>query len=479
MSADKFHGFKPVSDVKVKYNLGAGLDIPAGKFVIGKNGESILNGGAPAAIGIVGIGNNYKSTIAKYISGRIYRYTIDYDTSYGITYDTEINADPARDSYLIDRIEGLEDQYNPFNQDRWVLTDKTMHLGCEFFEIFKKNVAEKLKDAKKLTRTTPFMDKEGAYITELEPTPTLVDSLTEFSTADVAKISDANSLGDSGGNTIFMRQGLSKTRFVGEIGTYLARGNMPLVLTAHIGKRIAMDPNAPPQKDLQFLKNGDEIKGVTSKFFFLTHICFQCYNATPLVHKETKAPLYPQNSDDNEAGDTDLMVVTLSVLRNKFGPSGMTTRVVVSQEHGVQPSLTEFYLLKMSGFGFIGNDRNYQLAILPEVNLSRTTIRGKIDELPQLRRALNITSEINQMQIYWSDKEQMFCSMEELHKDLIDMGYDWPTLIDTRGDWRYDNDSPKHEKRFLSSMDLLRMRKGLYVPYWWPKDRPIDLTKAK
>jgi hypothetical protein len=50
-------------------------------------------------------------------------------------------------------------------------------------------------------------------------------------------------------------------------------------------------------------------------------------------------------------------------------------------------------------------------------------------------------------------------------------------LLNTRGWWTLDND--KQEVPFLSTLDLLRMRKGLYHPYWLAEDKRTILTYAE
>ena len=57
----------PAPNVKVMINLGACLDIPTGHYIQGRRGESILNGGLGFITGIVGIGNNFKSTIDRFM----------------------------------------------------------------------------------------------------------------------------------------------------------------------------------------------------------------------------------------------------------------------------------------------------------------------------------------------------------------------------------------------------------------------------
>lgn len=55
-----------------------------------------------------------------------------------------------------------------------------------------------------------------------------------------------------------------------------------------------------------------------------------------------------------------------------------------------------------------------------------------------------------------------------MYKDLKDLGYDWDELLDTRGYWVFEEHAAD-EKPFLSTKDLLEMRKGLYTPWWHAK----------
>jgi hypothetical protein len=156
----------------------------------------------------------------------------------------------------------------------------------------------------------------------------------------------------------------------------------------------------------------------------------------------------------------------LKQLRSKSGPSGNTIEIIVSQTEGVLPGLTEFNYIKDSGrFGLNGSLQNYALDIYPECKLSRTTVRGKLDKDSKLRRAMNITSELCQIQEYFKAQSEYFCTPAELYKDLKELGYDWDMILSqTRGWWTVNNEI--HPLKFLSAMDLLRMRKGEYKPYW-------------
>lgn len=452
----------PSPNVKPMINVGALLDIPTGHYLTGPNGESILSGGVGTLTGIVGIGNNFKTTIMRHMSltalGRM-------SGSRGSTYDTEVNTHEDRIRQLASRIDGLEME-DIIDNGRWVLTDKTVYSADQWYDILKEWLVEKRKSGAKIMRNTPFMnrDRSGRF-QMMTPTFTEVDSLSEFVTADVLRMQDENSLGDSGANTMSMRQGLQKNRFLMEMPSIAAGANHYMFLTAHIGQEFNLDPRSPPQKKLQYLKGGLKLKGVPEKFTFITNNCWLCYNAAPLIKQDSKTPEYPRDSNDDLKGDTDLNEVNLTLLRNKSGPSGMTTQLIVSQSEGVLPSLSEFHYIKgRDRFGINGTLQNYELDLLPGVKLSRTAVRHKIDENPALRRALNITSELCQMTELWHGLDEgLLCTPAELFNDLKAKGYDWDVLLNTRGFWTLDDD---HPVPFLSTMDLLNMRQDKYKPYW-------------
>ncbi len=466
--------FETAPSVKALINIGALFDIPTGFYLKGKYGESILNGGLGLLVGVVGTGNVYKSTILHYMGlTAMERIYIAHPTSMS-TYDTEVNIQEEALQRFVDRFNVFKD-LDIFRLMIWAITDKTVYYANQWYEKLKEYLKNKMDNKSKVTLETPFLDRDGkSLIKMMVPTFSEVDSFSEFETEDVAKIQNENELGESGGNTIHMRQGLAKTRFLMELPSVTMKANHYMLLTAQVGKDIQMAsgpiPQAPVRK-LVHLKNGDKIKGVTDKFFFLMSSCWQAVGVSLLIKQDTKTVEYPSSPDDNKAGDQDLNIVTLRQLRSKSGPSGATIEIIVSQKEGVLPSLTEFHYIKgMNRFGISGTMQHYNLDLLPEVKLSRTTVRSKIDELPELRRALNITSELCQMHQY-QRHSSVLCTPEELYKDIKELGYDWSVLLKTRGWWTLNND--KQEVPFLSTLDLLNMRAGTYKPYW------LKETKSK
>jgi hypothetical protein len=292
-------GFAPAPAVKVMINIGALFDIVSGTYVKGIHGESILNGGLAALTGVVGIGNNFKSTVMHFMS---FTALSRMPGSIGSSYDTEVNIHEWHLKEMIGRIPELRGE-DILESGRWVITDKTIYSGNKWYDIFREFAENKIKDASKYQVTSPFLDRGGKTLLKFSlPSFTELDSFTEFETDDVAKMQDDNELGESGGNTIHMRQGLAKLRLLMEAPRLNSGSYNYMIMTAHIGKESTMQSAGGgreiPITKLKHLKNGDKIKGVTDKFTFVTHNCWHCYNASPLINDGTKGPEYPRDSSD-------------------------------------------------------------------------------------------------------------------------------------------------------------------------------------
>ncbi len=461
--------FNTSSSVKYSFNVGCLLDIPTGHYLKGKYGESILNAGLGFLTGVVGVGNSFKSTILHFLAlSALNRILYSTDSSLG-TYDTEININEQRLRQLVDSFEFLKDK-DIIDSGIWNITDKTVYYANEWYAQLKEFLLKKQKNASSSMVETPFLNRDKITLMKmLAPTFSEIDSFTEFETANTADIQTKNELGDAGGNMIHARSGLEKTRFLMELPTLAGRNSHYLLLTAHLGPEMNMQASpysAPPPKKLNYLPSGIKIKGVADKFFFLMTNVWHAYKTVPLINSTTKEPEYPSKYDASKSDAQDLNLVSLRQLRSKNGPSGIVIEIIVSQREGVLPSLSEFHYLKTcERFGISGTLIHYHLDMLPDVALSRTTVREKIKESPELRRALNITAELCQMTYLWPKlDDDLICTPKELYEDLKAMGYDWDVLYNTRGWWTFNND--KQTIPFLSTMDMLRMRKGLYTPYW-------------
>jgi len=463
---------------KIHINIGALFDVPTASIMTGSRGESIMNGGLGQITGIVGHGNNYKSTIMHYMMLSACDKIMATTPSGMTTYDTEVNISIDRLTNLASGFENLP--FDPIVGDTpvWSVTDKATEAANKWAIGLNKYADDKVKGNKYVVDYTAFKDPFTKGVLKVQ-TPTFceIDSLSEFeATSTIDMLS--NDLDDSSTNTFAMKQGLFKTKFLSQLPSLANSANIFFLLSAQIGEKINMEtgPMAKynqPTKKLQYLKQGDAIKGVSSKFFFLLNSAWYAHTATLLNNQTTKMPEYPMSSEDTL--NTDLNVVKLTQMRSKNGPSGYTLEIVVSQTDGVLPTLTEFHYIKsMDRFGLEGTLVHYSLTLLPEVKLSRGTVRRKIDDDPKLRRAINITSELLQFHKFHPHlrNQGLLCTPKELHDDLIALGYDWDVLLNTRGYWLVDNYNPNHLP-FLSTIDLMKMRKGLYKPYFLEENRKV------
>lgn len=464
--------------VKPLHQVGMLFDIPTCTFLDGRFGETLTNGGISYITGIAGVGNCFKTTILKAMMlAMAGRYGVDYNHE----YDTEINTHPTRTMRLHKHISTLQDR-NLLDEGSWIITDKTIYDGEKWFDAIKEEMGAKRKNAKVADWVkSPFLDRDyKSSMQYLPPWQYLIDSLSEFITSDVLKMQDENMLGESGANTMSMRQGLAKSRMMQELPSVAAQSNSYFYISGHLGSEFNLDPRSPPVKKLAYLKQGVKLKGIPEKFTFLSNNFWLSYGSTVLVQNDKTAE-FPRSSDDDRVGNTDLSAVTLTQLRGKTGPSGMTIQLVVSQDEGVIPGMSEFYYLKnRDRYGFTGNNTNYQLVLYPDCALQRTRVRGKIEKDVKLQRALNILAELCQIDEYKFENQdrRWLLAPQELYDRISALGYKWNYILEhTRGWWTFDH--LHTELKFLSIMDLLKMAHGHYIPYWCENPPAAALAKYR
>lgn len=473
--------FQQIPAHKSLFNIGATLDIPTGYWAKGIYGENILLGGLGPLTGMVGPGNMYKSTIVHFMMlsamAKIWASKQKEQTNCS-TYDSEANIHISRLKAFVEshpEFEGVD----IVDAGNWIVSDTSQYYANEWYAIARAYMKDKHKNAKQFQVNLPFADKDGKRLTETIATFSELDSLSEMRVEAGEDIMDKNEIGSSGGSHVFMREGLAKAQMLHECVSLGSAAHHYILSTAHQGDRNTMSAgpsNIPPKKQLQHLSVDTKIKAVPPQFLYSQHNLWQATNCALLWNKDDKTPKYPKRQGEAIPGDMDLNVVSLKHLRGKAGPSGFTLEIIVSQSEGVLPSLTEFAMLKDFGdFAFQGNDRTYQLYFMPEENLTRTTVRQKLDESPRLRRAMNITAELCQMHSYHRSYfdvpgKAKLMTPQELVKALTDRGYDINLILDnTRGWWTYDNE--KVGLYFLSTKDLLEMAQDMYHPYWLDKDK--------
>ncbi|QMP24080.1 hypothetical protein [Proteus phage 10] len=444
-------------------NVGAGFDIPTGSYKLGKHGESILNGGLAPFTAIVGKGNTFKTAIALFWMMRVIQR---YGNSNALHYDTECTFSPDRISNIIDSMRtGDMDVDALMDTGRVFLTDDSRIKGNKWFKNTIQDYAAMKKKDRKVMGTLPFVDNKGNFIPFMQPTVNIGDSMSEMKFDDLEANYAKMEIGKGEMQTEAMRVSNAKRMLIEKMQGYCNAGAIYAIVTAHLGKELNMD-GKPQEKKTTFMKQGDKISKVPTQILGLPNSVWEISTGSPLIHRESKEWLYPNGNDVDTKGNPDLITLIAKNLRGKNGPSGVPFEFVMSQSQGLLASLTEFNHIKNFGrYGLGGNDRNYYVELCPDVKLMRTTIRGKIDEHAELRRALEITMEMCQMTFLWHNRDPKYnITPLELREGLEKKGYKWDQLLNTRGWWCYNEDA--HEKPFLSTMDLLRMYHGEYHPYW-------------
>lgn len=460
---------------KILVNVGALFDIPNCSFVIGKKGETIINGGLGYITLIAGPTSNYKSTIMHYLMLQASNRMGGKDIGM-YTYDTECNISIDRLEFMASKFPNIPE--NPVTMDDpvWGITDKSTVAADKWLNILNDYVEAKNKEKKMYTTYEGFLNPYTKKDMEL-PKPSFVeiDSLSEFEAQSTVEMLSEN-IDSSDTNTYALKQSLFKTKMISTIPSLATRGNVYFLFAAHIGEKpnLATGPAAynQPMRKFQHIKGADVIKGISNKANYLLTGVWMAHTASMLSNKDKTAPEYPLNENDKQV--TDLNIVRLTSAKSKAGPGGLSISLIVSQKNGIIPELSEFHFIKESDrFGIAGNNIHYNLVLRPDVKLTRTTVRSKLVEDKLLRRAVNITAELLQLKIYHSSlvDQGLWCTPEQLYEDIKALGYEWDILLDTREYWtidQYTNPMP-----FLSVVDLLNIRLGKYHPYFLDKDKKL------
>lgn len=459
-------------------NVGCLFDISSGHYVPGVKGEYILNGGVMGITGVVARPNNFKSELIIYFNAMVRRAFHKADT---LIYDSEGTLHAVQRLSKYKKLDGYLDTIDFDHDEHTVSTDVSRYNGDEFFNIFREAAKTRGKEQDKHLYTTPFADRENKPRKAIYPAQVDIDSLSKFNITTTDNIYDKGNIGESDLNTEAMNSGKAKKQMFNQLTQLVPRGGFYMFMSAHVTDVINMEMYAKDKRSLAFLEKDTTLAGVSKGFFDIPTNIWMVYANRPLQSKD-KTPEYPRggSSERSIQGDTDLLLLSIKNLRGKNGITGLPFNIIASQSEGILPSLTEFHFCKENGrFGLEGNLQNYAMTLLPSVRLQRTKIRQKLDSDPALRKAVKFTADLLQLwqlqHIQWGE---YLCTPEELYRDLTKMGYDWSVLLNTRDYWVPEEESKEHLP-FLSIIDLLRMRKSEYVPYWFtPEQRsaikPVD-----
>jgi hypothetical protein len=456
-------------------NTGTNLDILNGKFIAGFDGRVILSGGLGNTTATIAEGNKFKST---WQHGNMVGAMERWPGSQGRIYETEFGSiDTGRISRM--------SQFHHDDPEKRALhvTDlsqriKVYDVGTEtgehlesFMDYMREIRDEKMKNSKSWTVETEVADPfTGKPYRMLFPTFIGIDSWSE---ALVKHVDTRNESYDGDTEmkekrTIHLDEGWNKSYLMRQLPGICVQGGLYTMLTAHLGKKFAMDPGKPNKKDLTHMGQDEMAKGVGPKFLFLMNTIIKIANATELRHDADKSQTrYP--SKNSYVSATDLMELALVIVRSKNGASGYQASAVASQAGGIIPGLTDYRNLgdkfKYAG---LGSANKVRTPWLDNLDLGRTRIYDQARD-PFVARALEITYQIAFIQSNWNLSllpAHFTTPIDDVVELLSKQGYATSDILHSRGWWTYTDsgiDIP-----YLSLDDILRIASGTYKPKFIP-----------
>lgn len=439
--------YRNKNDIIFPYvNTGTLFDFHTGSFKAGIDGSWVLDGGLSPCTGIAGRGQTYKSGIAGSILSNA---LLTHPDSIAFVYETE---GTIRDET---RYNDFVDEATPVSE-RIVFWDGTQMTLDEFFEKIKEIADDKVKNKSDYIRDCPFINhRTGKQAKCLLPTFVLIDS---FSNARSDKSDDAydnNVVSDSSMNTIYMTEAKIKSMISERLPLIAVKAGIYVIVTAHVGNKIDMNPYAPTGKQLQYMKLNDKVKNVGSKFEFLTTTLIQTIKAT-VLQDSNKGCEYPyKNNNPVEVNQVDAAMV-----RCKNSSSGVQLPIIVSQAHGILNAVTNFAFLKNYknyGLNVGGNKNLFSPMIYPDVNFRRTNLRLLSEQDYKLYRALELTAQLCFIQNVWiNDRMPSFMQIpvEQFAEKLknSESGF-CDRVLNSTGVWS----TSKQERELLTIMDVLAL----------------------
>ncbi len=259
-------------------------------------------------------------------------------------------------------------------------------------------------------------------------------------------------------NMFFMEEGAFKTKLNRMMSSYATKYGFYFIFTAHLGDKKELNPRAMSPKQLQYLKQSDKIKGCGSNFDFLVMSLIQCLKAELMVVEISKKKEceYP----DTHSYPTELSAVSALILKGKNNVSGNQLRYVMSQKKGFLQGLTNFLLLKENnnfGLDVKGNNLSFSPMLYPDISLTRTTVRSKLEGNYELNRALELTAQLCYIQKFWDTHDlpsYMSMPIEEFASRLKKTtSPSVSDILNSTGAWS----TSKLERPLMSIMDVLAL----------------------
>lgn len=439
----------------VAFNTGTRYDLATGIFQPGVDGEWYLNGGLSAHINaFVAPNGNFKSTIANSL---IMRATGIYNNSETMINDTENSLDKNKER-AVNMAEELAGNISTEN----ILWMKGIDYDLDTWDEFIKSYCTKKEAAQKdYMVETPFIDPVTLKPLKVWiPTFVFCDSISELVSSGEEELIDgakSKGIGDSKANTVYMLDGNKKTLFIRTMRRRCQKYGLIFVCTGHYDKTIQMDMYNPNPKETLFAKQDWKLKGCGSKMKFLSSIYARM--AASVLVDSNKESLYA----DGLTPAKDIHEVDIVLERCKTANAGEMFPFVCSQSKGLLNAVSDYHYLRLNEYyGLEGNKQRQQVALLPDVTISRNTVRELATAKPQLRRALEICAGLCYIKNNWNCAQypydfnitpsKLFEKLTaDKNKTLVD------EILNSRGYWTYG----KCDIPYMSLFTIMEKAKAL------------------
>lgn len=476
-----FTGMSDADPIRVLLQVDTFIDNVTGRYFDGARGDRILNGGFGQSVVITGRGNTAKTTTGlQFALKPVERYMAVVAHN-----DTEDSLNG------ISRVEELAKRSTPelyesgklWDRETYVITDSSSSETDSTAKWFDKIRGLILARAKKPTKDdyiiTPLLDPyDKKPIRILKPVVPFIDSLSKASLDASEDVKNKTGIDSKDQNMIYARENLYKHRIIGMLPRISAVGGSYWIMTAHMGDQLTFDMSEP-EKKLAFLNAKVKFKGVPESVTFLSYLILYSNHSKPLTEGTgaQRVPMYPSGEAvESTFKDPDLLELHMMTLRNKLGPTGIEWFYVYSQKEGFFLPLSYYHFLKNFKWGFDGlGGVWFNLILCPDIKVSRTTIRSKLENTPKLCRALEITLGLFfQLQFSLGNVRRYYREIGGIDKLIERVNASghitWDEVLETREYWTPDHYT--NPKRYLSVEDILRIALGLYVPYWKQAEKP-------
>lgn len=451
--------------IPLNFNTGTLFDLGVGKFVKSFDKKHwLLDGGLTFTNGWAGRYQRYKSTMAV---SMIIKSMEKYPGSSFIIYDTELSIrDKRRLAEMSDLYRNDPEKRESHIQDlmsRIVIYNISDYPTLDsFLEMIKEKYYTSIMVYKKdLTVETPFPDptdpKKPRKI--FIPTFILVDSFSQAITQAAHIASMENELSSSKQNMTAAADGKAKNTLLSRMVYDSSKYGIVWVTTAQIGNAYDFSGRGLPRaKDIQFMKQDDQIKSCGGKYLFLMSALYVNEKSTTLYSSSKTESLYPLVR--NKTKIDDLSELKMKIVRDKTKGAGDDVYPIMSQSRGYDTGLTYYHLIKQCGLAGITDktSTHWGTVFNPEDKAQRTTLAAKVSEDQKFARSLEIIAQLLYFQKNWNTSQFQLptdITPETLAEKLAKSTYAMDDILNTRSWWSYGfEDIP-----FMSILDMLSIVK--------------------